>query len=117
MSDQAFVQWLLDAKTPSIRYLTLRNLLDRPDTDKDVQAARQEMEEVGPIPAILAKQAGAGHWVGEHSYYTPKYKSTHWSMTLLVELATNGADPRVRKGATFMLEDTWKELAVAPTTK
>jgi len=98
------------ARTPSIRYLTLRQLLGRPDTDAGVQAAWQAMKATSPIPAILAEQTEAGHWAGERSYYTPKYVSTHWSMLLLAELAADGADPRLRRGAAFMLAATQDEL-------
>jgi len=108
MTDQNsnFIPWLLAAATPSIRYLTLRRLLGRPEEDAEVQAARREMAASGPIPAILAGQTERGNWAGEHSFYTPKYVSTHWSMTLLAELAADGLDERVRRGAEFMLADT-----------
>lgn len=74
--EQDFVHWLLNTNTPSIRYLTLRHLLGRPEADTDVRPAWREMQTTGPIPAILAEQAEAGHWAGERSYYTPKYIST-----------------------------------------
>jgi hypothetical protein len=64
------------------------------------------MAATGPILAILARQTERGNWAGEHSYYTPKYVSTHWSMTLLAELAANGQDERLRRGVEFMLADT-----------
>jgi hypothetical protein len=113
MNQTDFTHWLLAARTPSLRYLTLRHLLGRPEADADVQAAWQEMKVAGPIPAILAAQTVAGHWAGERSYYTPKYTSTHWSMLLLTELAADGADPRLQKGATFMLAATQDELEQA----
>ncbi len=106
MDEIDFTTWLLDSSTPSTRYLTLRHLLGRRETDPDVQNARQDMIATGPIPAILAQQTEEGHWAGEHSYYTPKYISTHWSMQLLVELAADGNDPRLQRGASFMLAAT-----------
>jgi hypothetical protein len=104
-----FTAWLLNTSTPSIRYLTLRHLMDRSETDADVRAAWQEMKATGPIPTILAGQTEASHWDGEHSYYTPKYTSTHWSMLLLAELAADPADPRLHKGVEFMLTATQNE--------
>ena len=108
MADQYldFAPWLLSAATPSIRYLTLRRLLGRAEDDAEVQAARQEMAATGPIPAILARQTERGNWAGEHSYYSPKYTSTHWSMTMLAELSADGQDERLRRGVEFMLADT-----------
>ncbi len=105
-----FEQWMLAARTPSIRYLTLRDLLHRSELDPDLQATWQEMKTTGPVPAILAEQTAAGNWAHERSYYTPKYTSTHWSMLLLAELAADGRDLRVRRGADFMLADTEEEL-------
>jgi hypothetical protein len=117
MYDSAPIPWLLAARTPSIRYLTLRCLLGRSEEDADVRAARREMAASGPIPAILARQTGRGNWANERSYYSPKYTSTHWSMTLLVELAADPADERLRRGAEFMLAvsaaDTGADVARA----
>jgi hypothetical protein len=99
--DGSVVRWLLEAKTPSIRYFTLRDLLHKPETD--VQAERQAMAADGPIPQILALQTETGQWANEYSYYTPKYRSTHWSMMLLTELGIDPADERFQRGIDFML--------------
>jgi hypothetical protein len=105
-----FVEWLLESEIASIRYLTLRELLDRPEDDPEVQAARVAMRQAGPIPSILAHQTQRGSWEGEHSFYTPKYTSTHWSMMLLAELQADPSEPRLRQGADFMLADTQTRL-------
>jgi len=110
MQDLGFTQWLLDAQTPSIRYLTLRHLLRLPESDPKVQEARLAMKTSGPIPAILGGQTRIGSWANENSYYTPKFTSTHWSMLLLTELGADGKDPHLRRGALFMLGETWDML-------
>ncbi|MEW6230858.1 MAG: hypothetical protein AB1566_00925 [Chloroflexota bacterium] len=115
MSDSDFIHWLLAASTPSIRYLTLRSLLAQPTDDPEVEDARQAIMAEGPVPAILTGQTDKGDWAGEHSYYTPKYTSTHWSMLLLAELAADGVDPRLRRGTAFMLAATQDELKQAIT--
>jgi len=107
------ISWLLSARTPSIRYLTLRRLVGRPEDDADVQVARRDMAATGPIPAILARQTERGNWANERSYYSPKYTSTHWSMLLLAELAADPAVERLRRGAEFMLADTEARLREA----
>lgn len=109
MPDPTPIPWLLAANTPTIRTLTFRRLLGRPEEDADVRAARREMAASGPIPAILARQTERGNWAGESSYYTPKYVSTHWSMTLLVELAADGTDERLHRGVESMLARTEAE--------
>lgn len=64
----------------------------------------------GPVPALLARQTETGQWAGEHSFYTPKYVSTHWSMMLLTELAIDGTDARFRQGVAYMLAATAADL-------
>ena len=97
------VEWLLAAETPSIRYWTRRKLLGQDESSSEVQAARRAIASDGPVPAILAAQTAQGHWPDERSFYTPKYNATHWSLTLLVELAADPGDPRARRGVEFML--------------
>ena len=103
---QETINWLLESQTPSIRYLTRQQLLHQPISAAAVQADRQAIMASGPVPQILARQTPAGRWAGEKSYYTPKYVSSHWSMLLMTELAADPGDPRVRRGAEFMLADT-----------
>ena len=107
------IDWLLDSSTPAIRYLTLRQLQGWTETDHDVRDARQEIMRSGPVPAILAHQAEAGNWSDERSYYMPKYVNIHWSMLLLTELAADGSDARLRRGAEYMLSATEDELGKA----
>jgi hypothetical protein len=74
MQDHELVMWLLGAKTPSIRYRALTDLLGYPAEDARVAQARHALMASGPVPAILARQTESGAWSGEHSYYTPKPK-------------------------------------------
>lgn len=106
MGHESLSEWLLTAETPSIRYLTLTQLLGRSADDSAVREARRAIMTTGPVPAILAEQGDSGAWRGENSYYTPKYVSTHWSMLLLEELAADGRDPGFQRGAAYMLDAT-----------
>ena len=110
MSETEFIDWLLSARTPSIRYQTLTDLLGYPADDPRAIAARQAIMTDGPVPAILARQTEIGNWVGDRSYYTPKYVSAQWSMTLLTELCVDGDDPRFQRGVRYMLEATAADL-------
>jgi hypothetical protein len=103
MMKEETLSWLLEAETPTIRYLTLVDLMGLPEADDRVEEARQAIMRQGPVPAILAEQTEGGNWPGEYSYYTPKYRSTHWSLLLLTELQVDGAEPRFRRGVEFML--------------
>lgn len=108
--DEETVTWLLEAETPSITYITLRDLLELPELNQRVMFARRAIMADGPAPAILAEQTEDGSWADEQSYYTPKYTATHWSLTLLTELQIDGDDPRFRRGVEFMLGDTADSL-------
>jgi hypothetical protein len=110
MQTDELTQWLLDAETPSIRYLTLTQLLNRHNTDPDVRDAWRDMKSKGPIPAILSKQTRIGSWAGERTYYSPKYTSTHWSLLLLAELGTDCSGTGMRRGAIYMLGESYDEL-------
>jgi hypothetical protein len=110
MQSHELATWLLGAKTPSIRYRTLTDLLGYPADDIRVVEARQALMTSGPVPAILARQTKTGAWSDERSYYTPKYVSTHWSMLLLTELDVDGDDPRFRQGVDYMLAATANDL-------
>lgn len=96
--------WLLASEIPTIRYLTRTRLQDLPAGDTQVVAEREAIMATGPVPAILAHQGENGAWAGEQSYYTPKYRSTHWSLTLLTECHIDGADERFQRGVDYMLE-------------
>jgi hypothetical protein len=108
--EEEFINWLLEAKTPTIRYLTMRYLLQLPETDPDLQAEWRALNTYGPVRSILSRQSPNGAWQGERSYYTPKYTSTHWSLTLLAELNIDPCDQRLQRGVQYMLNATRAEL-------
>lgn len=102
--------WLLKSEIPTIRYKTLVDLLESPPQLQQVAAEQRAIRRCGPVPAILAKQTEIGAWANEHSYYTPKYVSTHWSMMLLTELGIDAQDVRFQRGVDYMLNTTHSEL-------
>jgi len=54
--------WLLGADNPSVRYFTLTELLERPETETEIISAKSEIMQIGPIPRILGKQNNKGYW-------------------------------------------------------
>jgi hypothetical protein len=110
MQSKQLIEWLLSSETPSLRYLTRKNLQNIDEKDPLITRDRSLMESTGPIPGILAGQATEGHWKGEQSYYTPKYVSTHWSMLLLHELGLDSRQAAFRRGIDHMLQITREEL-------
>ncbi len=99
------VPWLLepDSDNPSVRYFALRDLLDRPEDDPEVQAARAAIMTTGPVPAILDAQYPDGYWVKPGGGYSPKYRSTVWQIVFLAELGADPSDERVRRGCEYLL--------------
>jgi len=54
------IQWLLESEEPWTRYRTLVDLLDRPEDDPEVQAARAEMLARPQVQAMMAETATWG---------------------------------------------------------
>ena len=104
MSEDRFLQWLLSAETPIIRYRTLTDLLHHSADHPAVVQAKAAIMTTEPIPSILANQTEDGHQAGENNYYQPKYRSTHWSMLLLSELGVDPANTQFQRGVHFMLD-------------
>jgi hypothetical protein len=98
------IDWLLEKDNPSVRYSTLRHLLDRSDDDRDVQAARRAIMQSEPVRKILAAQNPEGYWVKPGPGYTPKYQSTAWQILFLAELGADGRNKQIQKGCEYLLK-------------
>jgi len=44
--------WLLENDNPSVRYFTLKDILERKENDPDVQDARKSIMTMGIVPAF-----------------------------------------------------------------
>jgi hypothetical protein len=95
--------WLLEPDNPSVRYFALRDLLDRPETDADVRAARAAIMDSEPVRAILAARHPDGYWVKPGPGYSPSYKSGVWQVIFLADLGADGADERIRQSCEYVL--------------
>jgi hypothetical protein len=111
MNETEFTNWLMEADTPSIRFRTLVDLFGLSANETQVKLAKQAIMKNEPVLSILSRQSKAGNWIGERSYYTPKYTSTHWSLMLLAELWVDGHDRRFQQGVRYMLNTTADELS------
>ena len=86
------LSWLLEPDSPGVRYLALRDLLDRPEDDPELRTARKAAHTDGPIAAILAEMDELGYWVEPGPGYNPKYRSTVWSVIMLAQLGASVAE-------------------------
>ena len=102
-SDDKVLDWLQEPSYPSIRYYTLRYLLDTPAEDSDVVAARRAILTSGPGEEIMASQLPDGSWLEKENAYNPLYKSSVWQLIFLAELGAEGSDERIRRGVEHVL--------------
>lgn len=64
------LSWLLEPENPSVRYWALRDLLDRPADDPDVQEARAAIARQPLVQELYALQHPQGYWGEETKPYT-----------------------------------------------
>jgi hypothetical protein len=93
------IEWLLEEEEPSIRYLTLTQLLGKSESDPEVKATKKRIGLEGWAAEILAKQKPGGWWVHQENLYRPKYLSTNWMLLVLSDLGLTKDDPRVQRAA------------------
>jgi hypothetical protein len=98
--------WLLEPDNPSVRYFALTDLLDRPQDDPEVAAAKAAINTSFPVRNILDAMYPAGYWVNPGPGYSPKYRSTVWSVIFLDQLGADGSDPRIRAACEYVLTHT-----------
>lgn len=61
-------KWLLGEDNPSVRYLTLTEILDKQPDDPEVVKVKAEIMTKGVVPKILSKQDNSGRWNLENSF-------------------------------------------------
>jgi len=99
------IPWLLEKDSPGVRYLAMRDLMNIPGEDAELNAARKEAHDRGPIAVILSEMDPEGFWVESGAGYNPKYRSTVWSIINLAQLgASVRQDERISRACTYMLE-------------
>ncbi len=99
------VAWLLDPDSPGARYLALRDLMDCPEDDPELRAARKAAHKKGPLASVLAEMDKSGYWVEPGPGYNPKYRSTVWAIILLAQLgASIEEDKRIERACAYVLD-------------
>jgi hypothetical protein len=95
--------WLLEPDDLSVRYFTLRHLLDRPEDDPEVVTAKAAIMDSTIVREVFAAQHPDGYWKKKGTGYSPQYKGTVWQLILLAELGVDGEDERVQRGCEQVL--------------
>lgn len=100
MHDDPAAVWLLASEDPSVRYLTLTEVLDEPLDSPEAAAARELIPSGPRVSALLSGQEPDGGF-GVHPYR--KWTGAHWRLVSLAELALPPGDPRVERAIESVL--------------
>ena len=104
MSDSSVTGWLLEEDQPSVRYLALTGLLDRPEDDSEVRSARGSIAKAGWAKDILDKQLPSGCWFHERHLFNPTFAATFWMLLVLSDLGVTRQEPRVAKASELWMD-------------
>lgn len=99
--------WLLEADSPGVRYVALRDLTEASPDSAELQSAREAAHKDGPIAALLAEVHEAGYWVETGTGYYPKYRGTVWSLIALAQMGASAEyDDRIARACEYVLTNT-----------
>lgn len=102
-SEDARVSWLMEGD-PSIRYQTLRDLLDAPG--EETGRERSRILKQGWGGRLMELQEENGGWAG--ALYSPKWTSSFYTLLLLKRLGAP-PDPRLSKTCGLLLDSGFYE--------
>jgi len=94
--------WLMEERNPSVRYLTLTNILDRKETHPEVKRAKADIMRTGIVPRILGSQT-RGSWNSPGRFYRDKYRGTAWQLIILAEHAADGSNKQIKAACEYIL--------------
>jgi len=97
--------WLLEEENPSVRYYALKDILDKPEDDAQVQSARRAIMQTGIVPDILKKQLDPAYAKTHPEFYTSKYKGLVWQLIVLAELGAD-ADAQIKEQCEYILANS-----------
>ena len=97
------LEWLFEPDQPSIRYLTLTQLLGKKETESGVREARARIPTTGWVADILARRDPGGWWVRPKGWLEPRFLGTNWNMLALSDLGASREIPEVRASSEFWM--------------
>jgi len=116
-SEKSLVAWLLEVEDPSIRFFTLRDLMNKPENDENVQVTKASISDSKVVKKILSKQSPKGYWENSDSPYQPKYKSSFWQIMIMGQLGCSKEDERVRNACNYIFKFQHEEGGFTSATK
>ncbi len=107
--EESPLDWLLEESNHSVRYFTLRDILDKGESDPQAEHARKAISESQTVVRILAKQNPEGHWEESGSPYHPKYRSSYWQVMTLGQLGAGRTEERVTRACEHIFQFQLRE--------
>ncbi|OGN91937.1 MAG: hypothetical protein A2Y88_15325 [Chloroflexi bacterium RBG_13_48_10] len=102
------IEWLLQGDEPSLKWRTLRELLDFDEDASEVKQAKAAIPQSAPVLALLGKMHPDGYWlqknprtkvyVGDDVLYG-NFATTHFCLAYLAELGMDRSHPLMEKAA------------------
>ncbi len=99
------INWLLEEENPSVRYFTLKDILDKPEHDQGVQEAKHKIMQAGIVPDILRQQQEPAYLQAYPRFYTYKYKGLVWTLIMLAELGAD-ANSQIIEQCEYLLDNS-----------
>jgi hypothetical protein len=98
--------WLLEENQPEVRYLTMRDLMDKRSDDSELLRAQEVCYRNGAAAQILQEMNPQGYWVKPGPGYNPKYRGTVWSIIMLAQIgAEYQMDGRIQTACNYLAEN------------
>ena len=94
------IQWLLEEDNPPVRYLTLTELLKKPEDSPEVSQARLRLMTYSVTEGILKHHVEFWQY-DDRSYW--KYTGKYWQLIFLGQFRADGYDPRIAQGVDGIL--------------
>jgi hypothetical protein len=113
----SIIDWLLEEDNPSVRYFTLKYLLDKDENSPQVEEAKSAIPNSKIVAKIFSKQNAKGYWGDKAIPYLPKYKASYWQIMVLGCLGLHRSDKRVQKACEYIFTFQQKDGGFTGTTE
>ena len=101
------INWLLEDENPSVKYFTLKDILEKPINNQEFADIKKQIMNIGIVPKILETQKPEGYWGKPEDFYLrSKYKGTVWNLIILASVGADGKDHRIKKICEFILKNS-----------
>jgi squalene-hopene cyclase-like protein len=102
--DSLVIDWLLEGNQPSIKFLTLTELLGRTERDPEAKLAKKDIAKIGWAKDVLDKQLPSGRWYHEKSLFMPRFQTTFWMLLILSDLGLTNEDSRIDRACQLWIK-------------